>query len=57
MDNLITVFSKMVDASNSLTDKVLSTNIKSNSILDRLITLENQVESLKYANAEVISTP
>ena len=57
MDNLITAFSKMVDASNSLTDKVLSTNIKSNSILDRLITLENQVESLKYANAEVISTP
>lgn len=57
MDNLITAFSKMVDASNSLTDKVLSTNIKSNSILDRLITLENQVESLKYANAEVISSP
>ena len=56
MDNLVTAFSQIIGASSTLTDKVSSISIKSDAILDRLITLENQVESLKYVNAEVISS-
>lgn len=44
MDNLVTAFSQIINASSTLTDKVSSISIKSNAILDRLITLENQVE-------------
>ncbi len=56
MDNLVTAFSQIIDASSTLTDKVSSISIKNDAVLNRLITLENQVEALKYVNAEIISS-
>ena len=54
MDNLTTALSQIVETSSILTDKVSSVNVTSEAILSRLLTLEDQVESLKYVNAEVI---
>ena len=54
MDNLTTALSQIVETSSILTDKISSVNVKSEAILSRLLTLEDQVESLKYVNAEVI---
>lgn len=56
MSNLVNTFSNLIDASSTLTDKVSASNIKSNSIAERLAILEDKVESLKFSNAETVTS-
>ena len=60
MDNLIKALGDLTNISNLLTDKVQdaaeSSSIQINSVLSRLITLENQVETLQFADANTASS-
>lgn len=56
MSNLVNIFNNLIDASSTLTDKVSASNIKSNSIAERLAILEDKVESLKFSNAETVTS-
>lgn len=56
MSNLVNAFNNLIDASSTLTDKVSASNIKSNSIAERLAILEDKVESLKFSNAETVTS-